>query len=73
LNLAFSPDGHYYVATINPKVYVLRIDSDTIVHTCSPADNLISKIAFSPDNRFCASSDIRASKPIKIWRLPEQK
>ena len=70
LNLAFSGDGLYFVATINPKVYVLRTDSDTLFHTSSPADNLISKIAFSPDNRFCASSDIRASKPIKIWPLP---
>jgi WD40 repeat protein len=72
LNLAFSPDGQYFVATINPKAYLIVAQTDEIVHTCSPADNLVSKIAFSPDNRFFATSDIRASKPIKVWKMPEE-
>ena len=73
LNLAFSPDGQYYVATINPKAYILKTESDQIVHDFSPADRLVSKIAFSPDNKFVATSDIRAGYPIKIWPLPEEK
>ena len=71
LNLAFSPDGKYYVATINPKAYLLKTDSDEIFHICTPANKLVSKIAFSPDNQFFATSDIRASYPIKIWPMPE--
>lgn len=69
LNPAFSPDGRYYVVTINPPAYILQADSDTIVQKFSPADKLVSKIAFSPDNQQVATSDIRASYPIKIWKL----
>ncbi len=71
LNLAFSPDGQYFVATINPKVYLLKSDSDEIFHICTPAERLVSKIAFSPDNQFFATSDIRQSYPVKIWELPK--
>lgn len=72
LNLAYSPDGQYLVATITPKAYILRTDSDQVIHSCSPADRLVSKIAFSPDNKFFASSDIRAGYPVKIWKMPEE-
>ncbi|MDH4202560.1 MAG: PQQ-binding-like beta-propeller repeat protein [Phycisphaerae bacterium] len=72
LNLAFSPEGQYYVATINPKAYILKTESDEIVYAFSPADRLVSKIAFSPDSKFIATSDIRAGYPIKIWPLPEK-
>ena len=71
LNLAFSPDGRYYVATINPKAYIVKTESDEIAHDFSPADRLVSKIAFSPDNQFVATSDIRAGYPVKIWPMPE--
>lgn len=71
LNLAFSPDGQYYAATINPKAYLLKTNSDTIFHTSIPANKLVSKIAFSPDNQFFATSDIRQSYPIKIWEIPQ--
>jgi WD40 repeat protein len=73
LNLAFSPDGHYFVATIHPKAYLLKADSDEIVHICTPANRLISKIAFSPNNQFFATSDIRASYPIRIWPMLQAK
>lgn len=73
LNLAFSPDGACYAATINPPAYVLDARSDTVVHTVSPADKLVSKIAFSPRNEFLATSDIRAGYPIKILPMPEDK
>jgi WD40 repeat protein len=73
LNLAFSGDGQYFVATITPRAYLLRSDADAVIYTCTPTSNLTSMIAFSPDNRFFATSDIRASKPIKIWPMPEEK
>jgi WD40 repeat protein len=72
LNLAFSPDGRFYVATIHPKVYILETATDRIVHQLAPADRLVSKVAFSPDNKFIATSDIRAGYPIKIWKFPEE-
>lgn len=73
LNLAFSPNGQYFVATINPKAYILKSESDEIFHIATPADRLVSKIAFSPDNRYFATSDIRAGYPVKIWPLPKEK
>lgn len=72
LNLAFSPDGRYYVATINPVAYILDAESDTVIHKFSPANKLVSKIAFSPENKFIATSDIRAGWPIKIWPMPHE-
>ncbi|MCE5187376.1 MAG: WD40 repeat domain-containing protein [Planctomycetaceae bacterium] len=73
LNLAFSPNGRFYVATINPPAYVLEAGSDVVVHKLSPANKLVSKIAFSPDGRRIATSDIRASYPIKILKVPQKK
>jgi WD40 repeat protein len=71
LNPAFSPDGQYYVVTINPKVYILKSGTDNIIHVTSPADRLISRVAFSPDSRYFATSDIRAGFPVKIWDMPQ--
>jgi WD40 repeat protein len=71
LNLAFSPDGQYYVVTINPKAYFLKTGTDDIFHIATPADRLVSRIAFSPDNRYFAASDVRAGYPVKIWPMPQ--
>lgn len=71
LNPAFSPDGQYYVVTINPKAYLLKTDSDKIIYICTPADRLVSKIAFSPENRYFATSDLRAGYPVKVWPMPQ--
>ena len=71
LNPAFSPDSEYFVATIHPKAYFLKTNSDEIIYSSTSADRIISKIAFSPDNRCFAASDIRAGYPIKIWPMPE--
>lgn len=71
LNAAFSPDGKYYVVTINPKAYLLDAVTHKIIHVFLPANKLVSRITFSPDNQFIASSDIRAGWPVKIWPFPE--
>ncbi|MHC5144524.1 MAG: WD40 repeat domain-containing protein [Planctomycetota bacterium] len=73
LNTGFSPDGQYLVATIHPKAYIIKTDSDELFHVCQPASRLVSKIAFAPDNQFFATSDIRAGYPVKVWPMPEQK
>jgi WD40 repeat protein len=73
LNLAFSENGEYFVATIHPKAYFLKTDSDEIFYLLYPANRLVSKIAFLPGNNFVATSDIRAGYPIKIWPLPQEK
>ena len=73
LNMAFSPDGKYFVTTIHPKAYFLKADSDEIFYTCSPADRLVSKIVFSPDNQSFATSDIRAGYAVKVWGMPSGK
>lgn len=73
LNPAFSSDGQFFVVAIIPRVYLFKADSDTLIHRCSPADRLVSKVVFSPDNDRFASSDIRASYPVKVWEMPEEK
>jgi len=72
LNLAFSPDGVHYAATIHPVAYLLTADTDTVIHKLSPADKLVSKVAFSPDGRFFATSDLRAGYPVKLRPMPEK-
>lgn len=71
LNPAFSPDGQYYVVTINPKAYFLESGRDRIIHIATPADRLVSRIAFSPDNRYFAASDVRVGYPVKVWPMPQ--
>ncbi len=71
LNLAINPDGQFFVATIHPVAYFIKTDSDRIVYTCTPANKLVSRIAFSPDSQFIATSDIRAGYPVKIWKMPQ--
>ncbi|MHC5000335.1 MAG: WD40 repeat domain-containing protein [Planctomycetota bacterium] len=61
LNTGFSPDGQYLVATIHPKAYIIKTDSDELFHVCQPASRLVS------------TSDIRAGYPVKVWPMPEQK
>ena len=73
LNLSTDSKGQYVAATITPVSYIIDTRSDTLYHRWSTAHKLSSKIAFSPDNKYVATSDIRAGWPIDIWELEKLK
>ena len=73
LNLSGDKKGQYIAATITPVSYIIDARSDTLYHRWSTAHRLSSKIVFSPDNQYVATSDIRAGWPIDIWDLKKFK
>lgn len=73
LNLSTDSQGQYVAATITPVSYIIDTRTDTLLHRWSSAHRLSSKIAFSPDNRYVATSDIRAGWPVDIWELEKLK
>lgn len=73
LNLSMDPAGQYVAATITPVSYIVDAPKGERLKRWSSARKLSSKIAFSPDLRYVATSDIRAGWPIDIWELEKLK
>ena len=67
-----SADGGLLAATVGGVVYVWDTETKEKIFTQAPGHKLVSGIAFSPDGRFLATSDMRQGGVIKIWRMPEK-
>ncbi len=67
-----SPDGRFVAATIGNCVYVWDCRNDKLVCSGGSGHKVISGIAFSPDSRYIATSDMRQGGTIKIWRVPKK-
>jgi len=67
--VAISPDGWSVAATIFATAYVWDCKTGKKIFSQTPGHKLVSGIAFSPDSRFLATSDLRQGGAIKIWRI----
>jgi outer membrane protein assembly factor BamB len=68
LNLVVSPDGRRLGCTVAPIAYVVDAAEGSVTHRFS-RHKVVSKVAFSPDSRKMATSDLRADGKILIWTL----
>lgn len=67
LNLVFSPDGRWLGCTVAPVAYAVDAESGRIQRF--EGHKVVSKVAFSPDSRKLATSDLRADGAIRIRTL----
>lgn len=68
LNLDCSPDGRRLGCAIAPIAYAIDAATGSVTHRFS-GHKVVSKVAFSPDSRKLATSDIRADGAILIRNL----
>ena len=69
--LAVSTDGKFVAASVSGAAYVWDCETGKKVFSQAPGHKLTSGLAFSPDSRFLATSDLRQGGTIKIWRMPK--
>lgn len=65
-----SPDGKLVAAIVSGVVYVWDCRTGEKIFGKTPGHKIESGLAFSPDSRFLATSDLRQGGTIKIWRMP---
>lgn len=73
LNLSMDDAGQYVAATITPVSYLVDTQTNAVAYRWHTAHRLSSKIAFSPDLRYVATSDLRAGWPVDLWDLEQLK
>lgn len=67
--VVLSPDRKVLAASCDPSFYLVDIDLRQLVRKQQVSHKIISGVAFSPDGRYLATSDIRASGVIEIFDL----
>jgi len=68
-NITISSDGRYVAAVVINKVHIWEIRTGSHIFERSPGHKLTGPIALSPDGSLLATSDIRASGLVRIWKL----
>jgi WD40 repeat protein len=68
-NITISNDGKYVAAVVINVVHVWEVQTGNHIFQQAPGHMLTGPIVFSPDNSLLASSDIRAGRVIRIWKI----
>jgi WD40 repeat protein len=68
-NITISADGKYVAAVIINVVHIWETQTGNHIFRQSPGHMLTGPIAFSSDNSLLASSDLRAGRVIRIWKI----
>ncbi len=66
-----SSDGKLVAASVFGAVFIWDCRTGERILRVSPGHKLLRGIVFSPDSQFLATSDMRQSGTIKIWKMPE--
>jgi WD40 repeat protein len=69
LNITVSPDGRLVAASVGNLVNIWDIESGKKIFSRHPGHKVTGGVAFSPDGRFIATSDLRQGGIIKIWKF----
>ena len=69
-NLVLSPDGRLLGGTIAPIAYAIDARTGQVTHRFG-GHRVVARVAFSPDSRKMATSDLRADGVIRIHALDE--
>jgi hypothetical protein len=68
-NITISEDGQYVAAVVINVVHVWETAAGNPVFEQAPGHMLTGPIVFSHDNTLLASSDLRAGRVIRIWKI----
>jgi len=69
-DVAVSPNGCTVASIVGVDIFVWNCTNGKKILRVTPGHKIESGLAFSPDGRFVASSDLRQGGTIKIWRVP---
>jgi len=69
--IAVSPDGKMVAVTIFKTLHIFECETDKNIFKKALGHKLAGALAFSPDSRFVATSDLRQGGTIRVWRIPE--
>ncbi len=70
-NITISPDGRLLAANFRHPFNVWKIANGKHVFSKHPDHKITSGVAFSPDSKYIATSDLRQGGTIKVWNLPQ--
>jgi WD40 repeat protein len=69
-DVGISPDGRIVASIVSSDLYMWDSRTGKQIFCRTPQHKIESGLAFSPDGRFVATSDLRQGGTIKIWRCP---
>jgi len=69
--IAASPDGKLMAVTIFQSLHIFECATGRCIFKKSSGHKLAGALAFSPDSRFVATSDLRQGGNIRIWQIPQ--
>jgi WD40 repeat protein len=68
-NVTISDDGKYVAVVIINVIHVWEVQTGSHIFQQFPGHMLTGSIVFSSDDSLLASSDLRAGRVIRIWKI----
>jgi len=69
--IAVNPDNKLVAVTLFQSLYIFECETGRCIFNMPSGHKLAGALAFAPDLRFIATSDLRQGGTIKIWKVPQ--